>query len=168
MSDLAKLTVAATAILLLVAMWVSTSGADDAGEAATVWGLEQAIYDHRAAGDTKFYSDISSQRYLGWPAPAEKPVPYETIRGFATGGEFQPGEVIDVVSDGITIDGDTAISFYTTHRTVRPGGEPVDERYENIHVYVKRGTDWRLLGAMSRRVLPAELRTAPMSAAESD
>ena len=95
-------------------------------------------------------------------------MPYETIRSFATGDEFQPGEVIDLVSDGITIDGDTAISFYTTHRTARPGGQPVDERYENIHVYVKRGEDWRLLGAMSRRVLPAGLRTAPMSGPESD
>ena len=58
MTDLAKLMATATATLLLVAMWMSTSGADDAGEAAAVWGLEQSISDHRALGDTKFYSDI--------------------------------------------------------------------------------------------------------------
>ena len=137
------------------------SGADDA-DAAAVWALEQQIYARRAQGDTLFYSDISSQDYLGWPAPAEKPLPYKSIRSFAQQGTFEPGEVIDVVSDGISIDGDTAISFYTTHRTVRPGGERVDERYENIHVYVKRDEAWRLVGAMSRRVLPDELRAAPL------
>ncbi len=152
MTEIFRLALVAACALLLGVMWGSATGADDAAaaDAAQVWALEQAIYERRAVGDTIFYSNISSKRYMGWPAPAEKPVPYENIRTFATGGEFQPGEVIDVVSDGITIDGDTAISFYTTHRTVRPGGQPVDERYENIHVYVKRAEGWRLLGAMSR------------------
>ena len=152
MTELFRLTLVAACALLLGIVWDGATDAEETSgtDAAQVWALEQAIYERRAVGDTKFYSDISSERYMGWPAPAEKPIPYENIRRFATGGEFQPGEVIDVVSDGITIDGDTAISFYTTHRTVRPGGQPVDERYENIHVYVKRGDQWRLLGAMSR------------------
>ena len=135
---------------------------------AAVWALEKQIYEQRAQGDTLFYSDISSEQYLGWPAPAETPMPYQSIRSFAQQGEFKPGEVIDVVSNGITIDGDTAISFYTTHRTVSPRGQPVDERYENIHVYVKRDGKWRLVGAMSRRLLPDELRAAPLAEPAED
>ena len=160
-----KLAIAAAMILAAFRVGISV-GETQSTDAAEVWALEQAIYQRRAKGDTKFYSDISSSRYLGWPAPADEPVPYETIRGFATSGEFLPGEVIDVVSDGISVDGDTAISYFSTHRTVRPGGQTVDERYENIHVFVRREEGWRLLGAMSRRVLPAELRQAPLGESE--
>ena len=168
MTRLARLVAVAFATVLLAVLQVSADDESVDVDAAAVWALEQAIYEHRASGDTRYYSDISSKRYLGWPAPAEKPVPYETIRGFATGGEFQSGEVINLISDGITVDGDTAISFYTTHRTVRPGGQRVDERYENIHVYVRRDGDWRLLGAMSRRVLPNELRGVPLTGEKTD
>jgi hypothetical protein len=148
----------------LAAGWISSSGADDAADnpEAQVWALEQAIYEKRAQGDTRFYSSISSEHYLGWPAPGLKPSTYESIKAFSETGEFQPGEVIDVVSDGISIDGDTAISFFSTHRTTRPGGQAVDERYENIHVYVRRDNQWRLVGAMSRRVLPDILRATPL------
>ena len=142
----------------------SVSAADDTKQspASQVWALEQQIYQKRAQGDVRFYSSISSEHYLGWPAPGAKPSSYETIKAFSQTGEFQPGEVIDVISNGISIDGDTAISFFSTHRTKRPGGQTVDERYENIHVYVHREGEWRLVGAMSRRVLPDELRAAPL------
>jgi len=139
------------------------AGSDARPSAADeVWALEQAIYAKRAAGDTLFYSDISSEHYLGWPAPAVEPVSYASIREFALQGSFEPGEKIAVVSNGISVDGDTAISYYTTHRTVRPGGLQVDERYENIHVYVRRDDEWRLVGAMSRRLLPDQLGSAPL------
>ena len=161
--------VVACAVLSGIA-WERVTGAGDpeSAEANQVWALEQAIYERRAQGDTLFYSDISSERYMGWPAPAEKPVPYADLREFAKTGEFRPGEVIDVVSDGIAVDGDTAISFFSTHRTVRPGGQAVDERYENIHVFVKREGGWRLFGAMSRRVLDSELRAAPLGSADAE
>ena len=156
-----KITLGAT---IFVVGLLATLAATDAGSSAKdqVWALEQAIYERRAAGDTMFYSDTSSEYYMGWPAPAAEPVSYESIRAFASQGTFAPGEEIEVVSNGITVDGDTAISFYTTHRTVRPGGQKVDERYENIHVYVEREGQWRLVGAMSRRVLPEQLKTMPM------
>ena len=130
--------------------------------AQQVWAQEQEIYARRALGDGMYYSSVSSEHYLGWPAPAAKPISYDSIRQQGTSGEFKSGEKIQVVSDGIALDGDTAISYFSTHRTVRPGGQQVDERYENIHVYVHRQGRWRLVGAMSRRVLPDDLRSAPL------
>ncbi len=157
-------TAAGLVALALGAGSLTLSGAEPAAGSpeAQVWALEQAIYAHRAVGDAGFYTSISSEHYLGWPAPGVAPASYESIKGFTSQGEFQPGEVIAVVSNGISVDGDTAISFFSTHRTTRPGGQKVDERYENIHVYVKRDGNWRLLGAMSRRVLPEDLRAVPL------
>jgi len=162
----AALFAAATGWCLLLTACEDASRDAEPSAADQVWALEQAIYAKRAAGDTLFYSDISSDHYLGWPASAPEPVSYASIREIALGGSFKPGEKIAVVSNGISVDGDTAISYYTTHRTVRPGGLKVDERYENIHVYIRRGDEWRLFGALSRRLLPDELRTAPMGSAK--
>jgi hypothetical protein len=157
---------AAVFTVFLSAISFPASQAEDAASdaASEVWAVEKAIYAARATGDMGYYSGVSSEHYLGWPAPAEKPASYESIK--AQGREFQTGEVIDVVSDGISVDGDTAVSFYTTHRTARPGGQKVDERYENIHVYVRRDGNWQLFGAMSRRVLPDDLRAVPLSGEE--
>lgn len=149
---------------MLLSACADTASDSDSAAADQVWALEQAIYARRAGGDTLFYSDISSERYMGWPAPAAEPVSYASIREFALQGSFKPGEKISVISNGISVDGDTAISYYTTHRTVRPGGQQVDERYENIHVYVRRAGEWRLFGAMSRRLLPEELSSVPLGA----
>lgn len=159
-----------TALLITSLLILSACSSGRARDAALtpeqqVWALEQQIYARRAVGDAGFYSSISSEHYLGWPAPGATPSSYESIKGFTSQDVFQPGEVIDVVSNGISIDDDTAISFFSTHRTTRPGGQKVDERYENIHVYVRRDGNWRLVGAMSRRVLPEKLRGVPLDGA---
>jgi hypothetical protein len=49
-----------------------------------------------------------------------------------------------------TLHGDTAVIYYLNHRTMRPDGAPTDEKFENIHVWVRAGDDWQIVGAMSR------------------
>jgi ketosteroid isomerase-like protein len=49
-----------------------------------------------------------------------------------------------------TLHGDTAVIYYLNHRTMRPDGTAVDEKFENIHVWVRDGADWKIVGAMSR------------------
>ena len=66
---------------------------------------------------------------------------------------MEAGELIDVTKKGLSFDGDTALAFFETHRTRRAGGEAVDERFENIHVWVKREGEWRLIANMSRSVV---------------
>lgn len=124
---------------------------------AAVWALEERIYQRRSVGDSRFYPSIASAHYLGWPAPAAIPIGKRWLTDFRDSGEFQPGEVIKVWSNGISVDGDTAISYFSTHRTRLPGGKAVDQRYENIHVWVRRGDSWDLVGSMSRKLTPEDL-----------
>jgi hypothetical protein len=65
---------------------------------------------------------------------------------------MEAGELITVSKKGLSFDGDTALAFFETHRTQRAGGKAVDERFENIHVWVKRDEQWRLIANMSRAV----------------
>lgn len=130
---------------------------DPESDEAAVWALEEQIYRRRAVGDSRFYPSIASERYLGWPAPAAVPIGKRWLTDFRDSGRFEPGEVITVRSNGISVDGDTAISYFSTHRTRLPGGEAVDQRYENIHVWVRRGDSWELVGSMSRKLTPEDL-----------
>lgn len=123
-------------------------------DAEQIWSQELEIFRQRAQGDMGYYLSLANPGYMAWPAPAEMPLSYETLsRQIGDGRLFAPGEQIAVTKKGISFDGDTALAFFETHRTQRAGGEKVDERFENIHVWVKRDSGWRLIANMSRPVL---------------
>ncbi len=52
--------------------------------------------------------------------------------------------------------GDTAIIYYVDHRTVKPDGTPVDQVFDDIHVWVWENGDWTVLASMSRLEAPAK------------
>ena len=128
--------------------------ADRIADAEQIWAQELKIFEQRAGGDMGYYLSLANPGYMAWPAPAENPLSYETLSSqIGDGRLFAPGERISVTKKGMSFDGDTALAFFETHRTRRAGGEEVDERFENIHVWVKRNTGWRLIANMSRPVL---------------
>jgi len=123
-------------------------------DAEQIWAQELKIFEQRAGGDMGYYLSLANPGYMAWPAPAETPLSYQTLsKQIGDGRLFAPGEQISVSKKGMSFDGDTALAFFETHRTRRAGGEQVDERFENIHVWVRRDTGWRLIANMSRPVL---------------
>lgn len=144
------------AVVLFVASFGTTAApemlpeSEMSDEQRAVWEIEKAIFAGRAKGDLTYYRDVAAKNYLGWPFGARQPFQKDVLERAASSGEFLPGEAISVVSNGISIQSDVAISYFTTHRTRRPGGAAVDERYENIHVFVRVDGAWRLIGSKSR------------------
>lgn len=123
-------------------------------DAAEIWAKEMKIYEMRRGGDMGFYLSLANPGYMAWPAPADVPFSFETLSKIVGDGQLmEAGERIAVTKKGMSFDGDTALAFFETHRTQRAGGEKVDERFENIHVWVKRDDDWRLIANMSRSVV---------------
>ena len=124
-----------------------------AADAEKIWAQELHIYEMRRSGDMGYYLSLANPGYMAWPAPADVPLSFENLsKQIGVGQLMEAGELIDVTKKGMSFDGDTALAFFETHRTRRAGGEAVDERFENIHVWVKRGEDWRLIANMSRAV----------------
>lgn len=122
-------------------------------DADKIWAQEMKIYEMRRSGDMGYYLSLANPGYMAWPAPAEVPLSFERLSKQVGGGQMmEAGERITVTKKGMSFDGDTALAFFETHRTQRAGGQAVDERFENIHVWVKRGEDWRLIANMSRAV----------------
>jgi hypothetical protein len=145
-----------TRILLAIALVLGMSSsvvmaAQDAEEVcATLWEMEQRIYEGRARGDDSYYLSIASKAYMGWPPQFPGPATYETLAGIQPGSTRPSGEQIDKTLRGCTVDDDVALLFYSTHRTRAAGGVPVDQRFETIHVFVRRADQWLLIGAMAR------------------
>lgn len=122
----------------------------DRREAESIWAKELKIFENRAAGSMEFYLSIVAENFMAWPAWAGAPVEFaDMVKKFRESETFEKGEKIIATMKGIAIDGDTAQVFFQTHRTQLPGGEQANERFNNIHVWVRRAGDWRLFSNMS-------------------
>lgn len=118
-----------------------------------IWAKEKAIYAARGDGNLQVYADSISDAYVGWPPGLEEPGDSSYLRNAAANMatmENVDNEELTMKLTGFTRSGDTAVIYYSTHRTVLPTGEPVDQRFHIIHVWTLEEGDWRLVGALGR------------------
>lgn len=118
-----------------------------------IWAIEKSIYASRSQGKFQLYIDGASPNFLA-PFPTGG---WESGRdGLRRTGNSLAGnsrEKIAMNFKAFTLQGDTAVLYYLNHRTVRPNGEPVDEWYEVMHVWVRKGEGWQILASMPRQVI---------------
>jgi hypothetical protein len=115
-----------------------------------IWALEQSIYQGRAKAGLSFYLDNASPNYMGWPPQAAKPMDLGALKTSAPELTANNKEKLTMALSGFTLQGDTGVIYYNTHRTMRADGTPVDERFEVIHVWLRSGGKWTIIGAMAR------------------
>ena len=111
---------------------------------------ELSIYSGRAKGQLDFYVDNASPRYLGWPPTAKAPFPLTGLRADRNAMVGKTQEKIATTFTGFTLSGTTAVIYYTNHRTRTSDGKPVDQYFENIHVWSNENGTWKVLGGLSR------------------
>lgn len=117
---------------------------------AAIWAKEMAIYQGRSRGNVDFYVANASRNFLAWTAGASAPFRLDKLRRDGAAMRGKSGEVIETTFRDFSLSGDTAIVFYQNHRTRLADGTPVDQTYDNIHVWQKDGGDWKVLASMSR------------------
>lgn len=123
---------------------------DPAEAQAEIWAKEQAIYKARGNGDLQVYVDSASENYRGWPPGWPKPSGLDRLRAAIPQMRSANHEELTMDFEEIAFSGDTAVIYYSTHRTRKPTGEPADDRFEIIHVWTREQGDWKLIGAMGR------------------
>jgi len=145
---------AAAALLVGVAGLSASATPPPMSDEEIIWQNEQTIYAGRADGNINFYVDHADPDYAGWPPQFAAPLNYDALVASAKRGAGQKGEALTLEKSLIKIhrNGNVALAFYKTHRTKRAGGVPVDEVFEDIHVWVKDPQGWRLMGGMARPV----------------
>ena len=115
-----------------------------------IWAKELAIYAGRAKGDVTYYYNNTSADFLAWTYGTPKPFRNDNLAKARTTMKGQDKEKIDTAFRDFSLHGDTAIIYYVNHRTMLPNGTPVDQTFDNIHVWVRDGNDWKVLASMSR------------------
>jgi hypothetical protein len=115
-----------------------------------IWEKEKKIYKGRAEAGLTYYLQNTSDRYVGWPPGLSKPASLEGLRKSSAGVNRKNSEKLEMSLTDFTMQDSTAVIYYQTHRTMLPNGTVVDERFDVIHVWVREGADWKLIGAMAR------------------
>ena len=144
------------ATLFLVCVTASplamTESSEDAYTAARdeIWAKEQAIYKARSNGDLNFYLQNASSGYKGWPPYSENPGGLTYLKNMAADMVGQDQEELTMELADFALSGDTAVIYYSTHRTRMPNGEPANQRYAICHVWTREADGWKLVGAMGR------------------
>lgn len=128
----------------------ATSEAEVEAVKALIWAKEKAIYAGRAKGDVGYYIANASPHYLAWTSGTKAPFGVATLAAGAAGMKSRDKEIITNELVDFSLSGDTAIIYYRNHRKRLPDGTPVDQTYDNIHVWQKTGGEWKVLASMSR------------------
>ena len=135
---------------LLAATSASAQSADEKAKAqAEIWKNEQAVYYGRADGTMSTYEQATHPDYMAWPPWSPGPFRADGLKKTQAtlGGK---AEKLTMEFKDFTMSGDTALIYYQTHRTMLGDGTPVDQIYENIHVWKKDGGVWKVMGGMAR------------------
>ena len=119
-----------------------------------IWAKEQAIYAARGEGDLQFYVDNASEHYMGWPPGWPKPSGIDQLRAGVEQMRGVDQEELAMEFGDITFSGNTAVIYYSTHRTRMPTGEEVDQRFHIAHVWAREAAGWKLVGALGRMATP--------------
>jgi hypothetical protein len=149
-----------TASLTLTAAQAQT--AEDMARARDeVWSLEKSIYEGRARGDLSAYADNLAKNYLAWPPVGPKPLG-PTVLHKAASTQHVSQEKLDMEFVDFSMNGDTAVIYYTTHRTRLADGTAVDQKFETTHTWIREKGKWHVFAGMARLVpaKPAQQGTA--------
>ena len=149
MKTLIKLTMGALVALVITSAHAQTE-AEVAAARDAIWAKEQRIYLGRATGGLTFYLDNASDRYVGWPPFAPAPTDLSGLKATSDEMAGNNAEKLTMELVDFTLEGDTGVIYYQTHRTMLPDGTAVDQRWEVIHVWGRSDGDWKIFGAMAR------------------
>jgi hypothetical protein len=138
------------ATLTPAAAQAQTAAETDAAR-AQVWALEQSIYAGRAKGNLSAYNDNLAKGYLAWPPVSDKPLG-PTVLHNAASKLHASQEKLDMQFVDFSMNGNTAVIYYTTHRTRLADGTAVDNRFETTHTWIREDGKWHVFAGMARLV----------------
>ena len=115
-----------------------------------IWPKELAIYEGRSRGDLSLYLASTATDYIAWPPFNEEPKGNEGLRATGASMAGKTKERLEMTFLDMALNGDTAVVYYKTHRTMLADGTPVDQHYEVTHTWIVQDGTWKVLGGMAR------------------
>jgi hypothetical protein len=115
-----------------------------------IWAKELSIYAGRSRGDLSLYLAETAANYLAWPPFNEVPKGNDGLKATGRSMAGKTQERLEMTFLDLALNGDAAVIYYKTHRTMRADGTPADERFEVTHSWVRENGEWKVLGGMAR------------------
>lgn len=136
---------------ILVGSCTGASPSSDT-DADLLWGLEEAYLRAHREADHDAILALWDERFLGWPsrlpaATGKEGGPDYLVRHFP-----EPRQIKQRIErQGIRFEGDVAILHYRVYSWVGDEATAQVSTSRLTHTWVKRGSDWRILGGMDWR-----------------
>ncbi len=115
-----------------------------------IWAKELAIYQGRGRGDLSIYLSSTADGFSAWPPHYDEPKGNDGLQQTQQVMEGLNQERLEMNFVSLVLNGDTAIVYYKTHRTMQADGTPADQRYDVTHTWVRQDGEWKVLGGMAR------------------
>ena len=144
------LTLVATFGLTLTANAQSVKDAQWHAVKDVLWEKELGIYEGRGRGDLTLYLSSTANNYVAWPPFNEVPKGNDGLKETGASLQGKTKERLKMTFLDLALNGDNAVIYYKTHRSMRADGTPADEHFEVTHTWVKQDGEWKVLGGMAR------------------
>lgn len=130
---------------------IATAGSSVSSE-EIVWVLEYAYFANLYKADYDGVLNIVHRQFLGWPDGQKQPVDYDESALFMRQLITSPTPcTVSIDRKGIRVLGDVALTQYVLNATCsKPDGTKTTKSSDVSHTWVKVGSDWMILGGMSR------------------
>ncbi|MEE4454002.1 nuclear transport factor 2 family protein [Novosphingobium resinovorum] len=115
-----------------------------------IWTKELAIYAGRSRGDLSMYLANTASDYKAWPPFNEVPKGNDGLKATGAAMQGKTKEHLEMTFLDLALNGDTAVIYYKTHRTMLADGTPADEHFEVTHTWTLQDGTWKVLGGMAR------------------
>jgi hypothetical protein len=149
MKTMKYLTMAAAAITLCTGAPAMAQTAEEIEAARNeIWAMELSIYAGREQGDMSNYRNNVAEGYMAWPPVTAAPMRASNLGRDGDRGSDQ--ELIRLTFQDFSMNGDTAVIYYKSHRTRRADGTPSDDHFDVTHTWLKRDGRWGVFAGMAR------------------
>jgi ketosteroid isomerase-like protein len=118
-----------------------------------IWDLEEAYLTHHRNADHEQILPMWHERFLGWPDLEPQPVDKEAAARRLGRKYAEPASwTFTIERAGIRVAGNVAVNYYTLHflRKDDTGRERKETR-RIMHTWIREGSQWKILGGMSKQ-----------------
>lgn len=124
-------------------------GQEWSAEQKEVWKNEEAYWIHRSQGNVEEFTALLHDNFAGWPSWAAAPIDKIGGRKFLE-EEVKSEQILfyDIRPAAIRVFGNVGVVYYIS--MIRKGENREQTIYNRYtHVWMKRGTTWKLIGGDS-------------------
>jgi ketosteroid isomerase-like protein len=118
-----------------------------------IWALEEAYLTYHRDANHQQILPMWHDQFLGWPDLEPKPADKKAVTRRLERKYPEPASwSFTIEPAGIRVIGNVAVNYYTLHFLKKnDAGEEQKESRRITHTWIRDGSEWKILGGMSKQ-----------------